>query len=103
MPFWCVRNTFRPAGSLPDKFSADCRNIQNCARDLQLMGMKALGVVRTDDAGHAQTPNIAAGRYYLFVIAPYQNRRLMWTHAINLQAGSNTVKLDQTNGTLAQP
>jgi hypothetical protein len=99
-----VRAGYVPAGgSLAEKFSADCRNVQNCARDLQLMTMKALGVVRTDPAGHAQTPNIVAGRYYLFAIAPYQNKRLIWSQAVNLQTGSNSMNLDQTNGTLAQP
>jgi hypothetical protein len=89
-------------GSLADKFSADCRNVQNCARDLQVMTAKALGSVRTDAAGNATTPQLPAGRYYLFGIAPYQGKALIWNRAINVQAGSSSVTLDQTNGSLAR-
>jgi hypothetical protein len=84
-------------GSLADKFSADCRNPNNCVRDLKTTA-KALGAVRTDGTGHAQTPSIPAGRYYLVGVAPYQGKPLLWAQPINLQPGSNTVTLDQTNG-----
>lgn len=85
-------------GSLGDKFSADCRIPNNCMRDLKTMTAKALGSVRTDAAGHAQTPSIPAGGYYLVGLAAYQGKPLLWAQPVNLRPGSNSVTLDQTNG-----
>jgi hypothetical protein len=87
-------------GSLGEKFTADCRNPNNCVRDLKTMTAKALGAVRTDASGHAQTPSIPAGRYYLIGVSAYQGKPLLWATPVNLQPGANTVTLDQTNNLL---
>ncbi|HEY3697148.1 hypothetical protein [Phenylobacterium sp.] len=58
---------------------------------------KALGSIQTDDAGHAQTPPIASGRYYLVGVYPYQGRALLWDVPVTVQVGSNTVTLSQLN------
>jgi hypothetical protein len=87
-------------GSLGEKFSADCRNPSNCVRDLKTMTAKALGSVRTDTSGHAQTPPIAAGRYYLIGVSSYQGKPLLWANPVNLHPGANTVTLDQTTSLL---
>jgi hypothetical protein len=99
-----VRAGYVPAGgSLADKFSADCRNIQNCARDLQLMTAKGLGrrphgrCGPCTDPEHRRRPLLSLHDCAL----PEQTADLEPT--VNLQAGSNSVKLDQTNGALAQP
>ncbi|HKB95977.1 MAG TPA: hypothetical protein VKB94_03950, partial [Rhizomicrobium sp.] len=87
-------------GPLAERLVADCRIPANCIRDWKAMTSTALGSIRTDAAGHAHTPSIPAGRYYLVGIAPYQGKALFWRRPVNLQAGSNGVVLDQTNGSL---
>jgi hypothetical protein len=85
-------------GPLVDWFKADCRIPGHCVRDWHAMTGRALGSVKTDSAGHAETPPIAAGRYYLVGVAPYQGGTLFWHLPVDVQPGSNTVTLDQTNG-----
>jgi hypothetical protein len=88
--------------SLGAKFSADCADVATCAKDLQVLTAKALGSVLTDAAGHAQTPTIPAGRYFLVGFAPYNGKVLFWSHEVDLQPGANSVKLDQTNANAIQ-
>jgi len=89
-------------GPLLTSLVADCHIPANCVRDWKAMTSTALGSIRTDAAGHAHTPSIPAGRYYLVGLAPYHGKALFWRQAVNLQAGSNSVMLDQTNGQLFQ-
>ena len=85
-------------GSISVKLAADCGDIAACTKDLQVMTAKALGSVLTDAAGHAQTPKVPAGRYFLVGFAPYDGKVLFWNRSVELQSGANSVTLDQTNG-----
>ncbi|HEX3366234.1 hypothetical protein [Phenylobacterium sp.] len=85
-------------GSPVVRLTTDCANVQACTSDLRLMTGKALGSVRTDAQGRAQTPPIAAGRYFLVGIFPYQGHVLLWNVAVDLRAGSNDVTLGPSNG-----
>jgi hypothetical protein len=89
-------------GPLVRRLAADCHNPSNCVRDWKTMTSTALGSILTDAAGHARTPPIPAGHYYLVGVAPYQGKALFWRRPVNLQAGSNSVTLDPTNGSLFQ-
>jgi hypothetical protein len=85
-------------GSISAKLLADCGDVAACTKDLQVMTAKALGSVLTDTAGHAQTPKIPAGRYFLVGFAPYDGKVLFWSPSVDLQSGANSVTLDQRNG-----
>jgi hypothetical protein len=100
LQIWVTREDPQIALGAPPatRLAADCGDVQACAQDLKLMTAKALGSVRTDAQGHAQTPHIATGRYYLVGIFPYQGHAWVWDVPINLQPGENGVTLDQTNG-----
>ena len=87
-----------PGGSISGKFLADCGDIAACTKDLQVMTARALGSVLTDAAGHAQTPKIPAGHYFLVGFAPYDGKVLFWSQSVNLESGANSVTLDQMNG-----
>lgn len=88
------------AGSASERLAADCREPLNCARDWKVMSAKALGSVSTDATGHAKTPSVASGRYYLVGHAAYQGTWLFWHLPVDLHAGANAVTLDQTNASL---
>jgi hypothetical protein len=70
-----------------------------CDRDLKVMTAKALGSVVTDAAGHAQTPPVAAGRYFVMGMAAYNGKVIFWNEPVNVQSGAVNVTLDQKNGT----
>ena len=89
-----------PSGiiSPPDQIFADCHQADLCVRDWRALGVGAKGVVLTDATGHVQTPQFAAGRYYVLGITPYRGGALIWTQPVNVHPGTNTVTLDQSNG-----
>ena len=69
----------------------------DCQKGLNAINAKTVSAVRTDAAGHARTPAIPAGRYYVFGTLMYDNKPMVWQEVIDLHAGSNTLKLDQKN------
>jgi len=64
------------------------------------MTKSALGFITTDSGGHARTPVMKPGSYYLVGVAPYQGKHLFWHRPIAIRAGSNAVTLDQTNASI---
>jgi hypothetical protein len=64
------------------------------------MTAHALGSVKTDAAGHAQTPAIPAGRYYLIGVVPFEGKALLWHYGIELTPGSNLITLDDRTGSI---
>ena len=94
----------RPAGGIPlDEFlNTDCRNAANCFRDWAVMTGKALGSVRTDATGHAHTPPIPAGRYYIVGLVPYKSKALFWNLPVDARPGTNAVSLNLANGATIQ-
>jgi hypothetical protein len=57
----------------------------------------SVGIATTDASGHAQTPPLPAGRYWVLSDAKVDNRRVMWNAPVDLKAGSATLTLDQRN------
>ena len=80
------------------KLASDCRSGPVCQREILATIKGAIGRVRTDAQGHAQTPQIAAGRYYVVGVSNIQGRPLIWVQPVNVQAGMNVLTLDQLNG-----
>jgi hypothetical protein len=87
---------FGAAATLAD----NCRAAQTCAKGLTAMTAHALGSVKTDAAGHAQTPAIPAGRYYLIGVVPFEGKALLWHYGIELTPGSNLITLDDRTGSI---
>jgi hypothetical protein len=88
-----------PAGSsLLARLANDCRSIDVCKTELVAVVHGSLGRVFTDASGHAQTPQIPAGRYYVVGVSNIQGRPLIWVEPVNIRPGVNVVTLDQTNG-----
>lgn len=98
-----LRAGFARGGPLVSRLYADCHTPANCLNDWKAMTSTALGSIRTDAQGHAQTPSLPAGRYYLVGMAPWQGgKALFWRQPIDLKPGSNSITLDQTNGSIFQ-
>jgi hypothetical protein len=84
-------------GDLVTEIDSDCHDVTACLRDWKAMTKGALGFITSDAGGHARTPVMKPGRYFLVGVAPYQGRHLFWHRPIDIRAGSNAVTLDQTN------
>jgi hypothetical protein len=80
-----------------DSVTAGCRDHDVCANNFKTFTAKAVGALRTDAAGHAQTGPLASGRYYVFGVTT-AGKKLLWKRIVNVQSGPNMVTLDQTNG-----
>jgi hypothetical protein len=87
-------------GDLVTEIDSDCHDVTACVRDWKAMTTSALGLITTDEAGHAQTPVLSAGRYYLVGLAPYQGKHLFWHRMVEVKTGPAMVTLDQTNASI---
>ena len=95
-----------PGGQPIEKLFAACKvghggSQDGCSRGMHAMLAGALGVARTDGAGHAQTGAVAPGRYYLVGFVPYRGHSLMWHMPFDMRAGANSVTLEPQNGSIS--
>ena len=56
-----------------------------------------MGVATTDADGHAQSPPLPAGRYWVFGDGKVDNRPMLWNQPVDVKAGPASVTLDQRN------
>jgi hypothetical protein len=89
-----------------DKLFAACKVGQDgsqasCSRGMQSMIAGSLGVARADPDGHARTPAIAPGRYYVIGFVPYQGHSLLWHLPVDVKAGANPMSLEPQNGSIS--
>lgn len=104
-----VEAGFAPDPGVPpiEKLFAACKvsgqggSPESCKRGIQAMIAGALGVARTDPAGHAQTPALPAGRYYVVGFVPYKGHSLMWHLPVDVKAGANALTLEPQNGSIS--
>jgi hypothetical protein len=96
------------AGGPPiEKLFAACKSpaqggVQaNCARGMTAMFNGALGAAAIDPSGHAQTPGIPPGHYYLVGFTPYQGHALIWHLPVDLRPGANSAALTPQNGSIS--
>jgi hypothetical protein len=58
-----------------------------------------LGIATTDANGHAQSPPLPAGRYWVFGDGRIDNRPMLWNQAVDLRGGPASLTLDEHNAT----
>ena len=59
----------------------------------------AVSAVRAEANGNATFNGIAPGTYYLMISTRYNNQGLVWSQAVQITPGSNSITLDQRNAT----
>lgn len=57
----------------------------------------SVGLVTADATGHAQTPALPAGRYWVLSDAHIANRHVMWNQPVDVRGGDRSLTLDQRN------
>ena len=90
-----------PSGTSPYKAVAlACGNrTPDCQKIMDAIKANAVSGVRADTNGHAIFSGIAPGTYYLMISTRYNNEGLVWSQAVQIAPGSNSITLDQRNAT----
>jgi len=70
---------------------------QLCAKGAQALQAYSVGIATTDANGHAQTPPLPAGRYWVLSDAKIDNRRMLWNQPVDVKGADTMLTLDQRN------
>jgi hypothetical protein len=83
----------------PFKYVADTciSRTPECQKILDAVKVSAASAVRADANGAGTFPGVPPGTYYLDISARVNNQPLVWSQAVQLKAGSNSLTLDQSN------
>ena len=73
------------------------RREQACATGAQALKPYSVGIATTDANGHAQTPPLPAGRYWVLSDAKVDNKRLMWNQPVDVKGADASLTLDRRN------
>jgi hypothetical protein len=68
-----------------------------CEKGARALQAYTVGIATTDANGHAQTPTLPAGRYWVLSDTKVGNKRMMWNEPVDMKAGDQSVVLDQRN------
>jgi hypothetical protein len=90
-----------PAGTSPYKYAgvACGTHTPDCPKIMAAVNADAASAVRADATGAGTLPGVPPGTYYLMISAVYNKQPLIWGHAVQLNAGANSVTLNLQNAT----
>jgi hypothetical protein len=90
--------TSTPYGTVLQNWMRACqKRDQICATGMQALQGQSVGFATTDGGGHAQTPPLPAGRYWVLSDAKVDNKHLMWSQPVDVKGAEASVTLDQRN------
>ena len=92
--------TSTPDGTVLQHWMRACqKRDQACATGAQALKPYSVGIATTDAKGHAQTPPLPAGRYWVLSDAKVDNKRLMWNQPVDVKGTEVSLTLDRRNAT----
>lgn len=68
-----------------------------CQNALAAINSSAASAVRADANGNGTFPGVPVGVYYLMISAQLNGQPLVWSQAVTLHAGTNSVTLTSAN------
>lgn len=88
-----------PSGMPAQKFVASTCGTRTpeCQKILAAVTADAASAIRADISGKAAFPGVPPGSYYLMISTQFNRQNLYWGFKVDLQAGTNSVTLDQRN------
>jgi hypothetical protein len=88
-----------PAGMSPFKYVATvCTGrTPDCQKIMDALKANAASAVKSDVSGAGTFPGVPPGTYYLMISTRVNNQPLVWSQAVQLKPGPNSLKLDQSN------
>ena len=69
----------------------------DCEKGIRALQVYSVGYIKTDANGHALTPPLPAGRYWVLSDAKIGDKKVMWNELVDVKAGTQSVTLDQRN------
>jgi hypothetical protein len=110
-PFVILRDSYANAlarggvtvtpGMSPYKYVASLcvSRTPECQKAMDAIKVNAASAARGDANGSGTLPGVPPGTYYLMISTRYNNQAFIWEQAVQLKAGQNSLKLDQSNAT----
>ncbi len=87
-----------PDGSVLQNWVRACaQQAPDCEKGARALQPYSVGMATTDANGHAQTPRLPAGRYWVLADAKVGDKRVMWNEPVDLKAGDRSITLDRRN------
>ena len=99
-PFALIRSglTSTPYGTVLQNWMRACYNrAQDCQTGALALKPYTIGIATTDATGHAQTPLLPTGRYWVLSDAKVDNRHMMWNQPVDVKGANASVTLDRGN------
>jgi hypothetical protein len=90
--------TSTPYGTVLQNWMRACdKRDQACFTGMQALQPYSVGIATADASGHAQTPPLAAGRYWILSDAKVDNKHLMWNQPVDVKGADANLTLDKRN------
>jgi len=90
--------TSTPYGTVLQNWMRACeKKDQACMTGMQALQPYSVGIATADAAGHAQTPPLPAGRYWVLSDARIDNKHVMWLQPVDVKGAESSVTLDKRN------
>jgi hypothetical protein len=85
------------ASVLQNWMRACAERTPDCEKGIRALQVYSVGYIKTDANGHALTPPLPAGRYWVLSDAKIGDKKVMWHELVDVKAGTQSVTLDQRN------
>ena len=69
----------------------------DCQKGVLALNAYSVGYIKTDANGHAVTPPLPAGRYWVLSDTKLGDKKVMWHELVDVRSGTQSVTLDQRN------
>jgi hypothetical protein len=90
--------TSTPDGSVLQNWIRACTSrTPLCEKGASALKAYSVGLATTDATGHALTPPLPAGRYWVLADAKVANKRVVWNAPIDVKGGDKSLTLDARN------
>jgi hypothetical protein len=93
-----VGMTSTPYGTVLQNWMRACEKKQQaCATGMQALQPISVGFVAADGGGHARTPPLPPGRYWVLSDANIDSKHMMWHQPVDVKGAEASLTLDQRN------
>lgn len=90
--------TQTPYGTVLQNWMRACEKRELlCATGMQALQPYSVGFIAADGTGHARTPSLPAGRYWVLSDAKIDNRHMMWFQPVDVKGAEAQLTFDARN------